>query len=256
MPLVDMHVHAFTEDLPLARDRRYTPAVAAPLADLLAVLDKTGIERALLVQPSFLADDHAYLLACLAQHPDRLRGVASLQTPDAALVHHAAWDAAGIRGVRINLPGSPVPDLGSEPWQRLARLMAGEDWHLEVHATGEQWLALRGPLSAWPGRVVLDHLGRAGDPASQALVVGLATLDHVWVKASAPYRTPDGRAADTARRILDATGGRRVLWGSDWPFTQHEHTASYAGQLEWAASALGTAAATVDDNARALLSWD
>jgi predicted TIM-barrel fold metal-dependent hydrolase len=256
MPLVDMHVHAFTDDLPLAPRRRYTPIAAAPIADLLTVLDRAGVGRALLVQPSFLADGHAYLLGCLARHPDRLRGVAAVQTPGTALVQHAAWHAAGIRGVRINLPGLPVPDLSGASWQRLARVLADKGWHLEVHATGEQWTALRGVLSAWPGRVVLDHLGRAGDLESQEIVVGLATLDHVWVKASAPYRTPHLRAADTARRILDATGGRRVLWGSDWPFTQHEHVASYAEQVEWAASVLGTAASTVDDNARTLLSWD
>src|SRR5919108_1604702 len=173
MPLVDTHVHAFVDGLPLAPARRYTPATAAPLDRLLAVLDAAGAERALLVQPSFLADDHAYLLRCLTRQPDTLRGVASLLDPDAALVHHDAWHAAGIRGVRLNLPGLPSPDLTGLRWRHLARVMVEHGWHLEVHATGEQWAGLRRPLAGWPGPVVLDHLGRAEDPVAQAHVVDL-----------------------------------------------------------------------------------
>jgi predicted TIM-barrel fold metal-dependent hydrolase len=253
MPLVDTHVHAFVEGLALARTRRYTPPAAAPLDDLLAVLDTAGVRRAVLVQPSFLADDHTYLLECLAHESDRLRGVASLLEPGPALAHHDSWHAAGIRGVRLNLAGLPIPDLSR--WQHLARLMATLDWHLEVHATGEQWADLRRDLANWPGHVVLDHLGRAGDPVAQSHVVDLARLDHVWVKASAPYRSPDGWAAATAARILDATQGRRILWGSDWPFTQHEHATSYPELVRWAAGVLGQAAALVDGNALRLLGW-
>ncbi|QYN37057.1 amidohydrolase family protein [Pseudonocardia sp. DSM 110487] len=253
MPLVDTHVHAFAAGLAMAPARRYTPATAAPLDDLLSVLDAAGVARALLVQPSFLADDHAYLLECLARHPDRLRGVASLLDPGVALAHYGAWHDAGVRGVRLNLAGLPTPDLSR--WRDLARVMAELGWHLEVHATGEQWADLRPGLERWPGTVVLDHLGRAADPLAQSHVVALARLDHVWVKASAPYRTPDGWAADTAARILDATGGRRVLWGSDWPFTQHEGATSYPDLVEWAVDVLGPAADLVDGNAARLLGW-
>jgi predicted TIM-barrel fold metal-dependent hydrolase len=253
MPLVDTHVHAFVQGLALAPARRYTPATAAPLDDLVAVLDAAGVRRAVLVQPSFLADDHAYLLECLARQPDRLRGVASLLDPGPALVHHEAWHATGIRGVRLNLAGLPAPDLAR--WQRLSRVTVELGWHLEVHATGEQWADLRRDLARWPGPVVLDHLGRAGDPVAQSHVVELARLDHVWVKASAPYRMPDGWAAETADRILDTTQGQRILWGSDWPFTQYEHATSYPELLEWAAGILGPAADLIDGNATRLLGW-
>jgi hypothetical protein len=46
-----------------------------------------------------------------------------------------------------------------------------------------------------------------------------------------------------------------VLWGSEWPFTQHESTTSYPALLEWADRVLGLAADLVDGTATRLLSW-
>ena len=72
---VDAHAHVFEPGLATVRDARYVPAYAAPLEQYLARLDEHGLERGVLVQPSFLGTDNSYLLAALAREPERLRGV-------------------------------------------------------------------------------------------------------------------------------------------------------------------------------------
>ena len=46
------------------------------------------------------------------------------------------------------------------------------------------------------------------------------------------YRSwPDARgsaACAAARALLQALGAERLLWGSDWPHTQHRHLADFA----------------------------
>ena len=67
---LDAHLHVFHDGLPLRAQRRYAPDYSAATETLLARLDAEGVRGAVLVQPSFLAD-HDYLLAAVAEHPDR-----------------------------------------------------------------------------------------------------------------------------------------------------------------------------------------
>lgn len=89
--------------------------------------------------------------------------------------------------------------------------------------TGEQWLTLAPALCGWPSAVVIDHLGLPGRSAeADRCMLDLAARDQVWVKVSGTYRSAPGAAAGMLRRILDEVGPDRPLWGSDWPWTQHE----------------------------------
>ncbi|MFC7208694.1 amidohydrolase family protein [Comamonas endophytica] len=60
----------------------------------------------------------------------------------------------------------------------------------------------------------------------------------MWVKLSAAYRnasdSPDRdapAARECARQLLAAFGPQRLVWGSDWPHTQHRHLADYGTSL-------------------------
>src|SRR5260370_35160782 len=66
----------------------------------------------------------------------------------------------------------------------------------------------------------------------------LAGSGRVWVKRSAPYRI--WQAADCAAsgrqataQLLQAFTAGRLLWGSDWPHTQHAGQASYPAAVRW-----------------------
>ena len=69
----DCHFHVF-EDIaryPLAPGRSYTPA-AAPMVDYRRMMAATGVERAVLVQPSVYGSDHRLFVDMLDRKSTRL----------------------------------------------------------------------------------------------------------------------------------------------------------------------------------------
>jgi predicted TIM-barrel fold metal-dependent hydrolase len=54
----------------------------------------------------------------------------------------------------------------------------------------------------------------------------------VWVKASGPYRFA-ASAKTVLERLIDVAGTERLLWGSDWPWTQHPEITDYAVTRRW-----------------------
>ncbi|WP_198655083.1 amidohydrolase family protein [Streptomyces geranii] len=240
----DTHAHVFERGLRLAHGRRYSPDYDATVDAYLALLDAHGLAAGVLVQPSFLGTDNSYLLDALGKAPERLRGVAVIDpgTPGEELDRLVA---AGVRGIRLNLVDRPVPPLDEPLWQRLARELAARALHLEVQAQRLQWTELEPWLLRWPGAVVVDHLGLPGDPSlsypGSLALARLLAAPHVWVKASAPYRSAPGAATAMLRALLSAGGGERMLWGSDWPWTRHERDRVYGTTLTWLTAELGPA---------------
>ena len=172
-----------------------------------------------------------------AHRADRLRGVAVVDASidDAAL---RGLDDDGVRGIRLNLIGRPAPDLEGADWRRLFARVRALDWHVEVHAESQRLGAIAAPVLAAGCALVVDHFGRPSVvPPSQdpgfAWLLGAATHDRVWVKLSAAYRNAaptqaDAVAVDAAQALCAAFGAERLVWGSDWPHTQHRDVADFA----------------------------
>jgi predicted TIM-barrel fold metal-dependent hydrolase len=235
--LVDCHFHVFDTGVAVA-SARYRPPYAAPLADWLSMAGTVGGPAAdpygVVVQTSFLGTDNSTMLGALRRMPERLRGVAVVD-PSASPAELAALDAAGVRGIRLNLYGDAGwRRIDTAPWRTLFQRIAALGWHVEIHTNdgdGATVLAvLDGALGSTPVPVVLDHFGRPGalgvdDPIfDTARAVG--TRRPLWVKISAPYRltSPDQWPALTMQ-WSQVAGADRLLWGSDWPWTNHEGAA-------------------------------
>jgi predicted TIM-barrel fold metal-dependent hydrolase len=234
---VDTHAHIFQRGLKTVAHARYVPDYDATAADYLRMLDAHGIAQGVLVQPSFLGTDNGYLLAALARHRDRLRGVVVLEpTTTAETLQELA--AAGVVGIRLNLVGLPLPELGREPWAGFLVRLARQGFLVEVQREARDLPKVVGPLVAAGISVVVDHFGRPDptlgteDPGFRYLLEA-ASSRRVWLKLSGSYRNgPGGRgeqiAAAAAPLARAAFGPARLLWGSDWPHTQFEGSASYA----------------------------
>jgi len=236
MTAVDTHAHVFQHDLKLAAVRRYAPDYDASCDDYLRHLDANGVSHGVLVQPSFLGTDNAFMLRCVREHRDRLRAIAVVDPGvDEATLRELA--DAGVVGIRLNLVGKPLPDFSSAPWRALLASVARLGWHVQVHREARDLPKVIAPLLASGVRVVVDHFGRydpklgTDDPGFRYLLTTASTRK-VWVKLSGAYRNGDGEtAAATAQRaaklLLDAFGPDHLVWGSDWPHTQFEHTVRY-----------------------------
>jgi len=222
----------------MSSGRRYTPGYDATPTALFDHLAAHGMTHAVLVQPSFLGTDNSELLNAIAAHPERLRGVAVIDF-DVSDRELCALREGGVVGVRFNLVGAPLPDLESPRWRGLLERVAATDWHVEIHREAHDLHRVVASALRCGVRVVVDHFGRPNpergiDDDGFNSLLGLGASRNVWVKVSAAYRCSlehEAFVVAAARRLIDAYGSDRLLWGSDWPHTQCESAANVAADL-------------------------
>ena len=223
--------------MPLAQQRRHAPDYDATLEDYVAHLSAHGVSHSVLVQPSFLGTDNSFFLDVLRRYPKRFRGVAVVDC-EVSESELARLDHAGVVGIRLNLIGLPLPELSAPDWRWLFARVNALGWHVEVHCEAQDLHAAIAPLLQQACTVVVDHFGRpdphsaAHDPGFQYLL-SVAATGRVWVKLSAAYRSivnSDGTAigATLASQLVAAFTPERLVWGSDWPHTQHQQLIDYA----------------------------
>jgi predicted TIM-barrel fold metal-dependent hydrolase len=239
---IDSHAHVFSRDLQLTSARRYTPDYDATLALYLANLARHGLSHGVLVQPSFLGTDNSYLLAALAQAPEQLRGVVVVAR-DISRAELQAMATQGVTGIRLNLMGKPLPDFTEPEWQVLFGHIAELDWHIELHRQVEDLPQLVRALLPFGCKIVVDHFGRpdarlgVNQPGFIELL-DLGTTGQLWMKVSAIYRLAgDARqnlefACSVLPLLEQSLGPQRLVWGSDWPHTQHERDVGYGAVME------------------------
>lgn len=233
--ICDCHVHVFdSEDrYPFDPARTYTPG-SAPLQDLVAMHQRMGVERMVIVQASPYGTDNACLLDVLHSRGEGARGVAVID--DSVLDSELQrMHEAGVRGVRVNLEtvGQNDPVAARAELLSTARRVKDFGWHVQTYTNLKVFQQLAEVLPLLPVPLVVDHFGRARGELgrSQAGFEDLAAAlrsGQVYVKLSAPYRC-SGLAdyadmADLAKALFEANP-ERVLWGSDWP-----HPGAAAGQ--------------------------
>lgn len=215
----DCHVHVFgpRARYPLDPRRRYTPGQAT-VENLAMAMKRSGLSRAVLVQPSPYGADHGCLVDALSAMEGRCAGVASFPA-DAPLKDTtlAQLDAVGVRGLRVHA-------LREDHAQALSSVSRGADvarelgWsiHMQI-AAGQLELAekLAGEVDV---AIVLDHLAYVR-PVDLGRLLALLNNRDIFVKISALYRQPNRTAAIEAARVLLAQAPEQCLWGSDWPHT-------------------------------------
>jgi L-fuconolactonase len=226
--ITDSQVHIWAADSPsrpwpaggAARAQRPVPF---EMSDLVAEMDAAGVDRAVIVPPSWEGDRNDVALAAAAQFPERLAvmGRITLGRPSAG--DFSAWrDQPGMLGVRLTfLLGGRVEDA---EWFWPKAEAAG----LPVMIFGPgQTEEFGGVARRYPDlRLIVDHLNLATgsgiadlDGVLEPLLL-LSSLDNVAVKLSAlPCLLGADDSFETLvphiRRVVDAFGASRCMWGSD-----------------------------------------
>jgi 2-pyrone-4,6-dicarboxylate lactonase len=222
----DTHVHIWGpfDRFPLAKGAPYTPPERTS-DDLLALHERLGVDRAVIVQTTVYKADNRAMLDGIARSNGRWRGVALIDESfdDAAF---RALHEGGVRGVRFgfvkHLGG--VPDLALV--RRTAARIAPLGWHLVLHLDAgniPEFIDFFGEFSL---PVVVDHMGRVPvrdglDQTPFRLLLELLQRPNWWVKVSGAERIsetgpPFADAIPFAQRLI-AVAPDRVLWGTDWP---------------------------------------
>lgn len=228
----DCHAHIY-ENVASVAGARYTPSAPAPLPNWLDHHRRHDLKGGVIVQVSFLGTDNSELCAALAKLDLKsFAGVAvvPLDVTDVALDQLVA---AGIKGVRWNLVrGKTMPDLDSALVQRFLGKLRLHQLHLEIHLEGQKLAPILAKLTDQGVPIVVDHFGLPSEPdpsidPMMRAVNELVDMASLYFKLSAHYRSPFDMMP-YASELLSKLGSNRVVWGSDWPHTQHEAKTDFA----------------------------
>ena len=232
-PTIDCQVHAYERDRP---ERPWIGHLEGPPEvtgdDMVAAMDAVGVDGALLVSPfSMYGFDASYALEVYEKHPDRF-GLIKPFDPESESVDEdvSEWTSLpGVVGVRFMLARVSF-DADHPGVNQIFAAAARADVPLNVMCSQKldimHQLVRRNPDT----QIVIDHLGLAQpyeppappDPwADLPEVTALAQFDNVAIKISGagtlshePFPYPD--IWEPLRRIFDAFGIERCMWGTDW----------------------------------------
>jgi predicted TIM-barrel fold metal-dependent hydrolase len=244
---IDAHVHVWTDDRARyprpAGEADYPPPRFTP-EDFLAHARPNGVARAVLVQMSFYRADHSYMLEAMRVHPGRFSTIGLVNTGVGdAVAAMTELAGRGVRGFRIAQgTASPQTWLDGAGMAAIWRFATERRLALCPLVNPDALAAIDRMCGRFPETtVVIDHLARIGvdgtirDADVQALCA-LAKHRHVHVKVSAFYalghkRAPYTDLAPMIRRVFEAYGPKRLMWGSDCPF-QVQDGRTYRASVE------------------------
>lgn len=235
MPTIDCQVHAYERNHP---GRPWLAALTGPEEvtgdQMVVAMDEVGVDGALLVSPfTMYGYDAGYAIEVQKAHPGRFGLIKPVDPSDPGVAETIAeWKTTkGTVGIRLMLNQAGVSTDAADPGlNRVLAAAAKRSLPVNLMATGR--LEQAGQLAARhpEAQVVIDHLGLpqpqqrpapAAPFADLPKLLALAAHDNVAVKVSGACTLshesfPYIDIWDPLRRIFDAFGLARCLWGTDW----------------------------------------
>lgn len=229
--IVDPHVHVWTHDpqFPWAPDLKDPPPGDALPGTLLQRMQASGVEKTVIVHVIYYRWDCRYTAASVRANRDKFAGVCRVDPQSATAVADLDhWVAEGFAGVRLSPAVGPAGDWINDRrqmdmiWSRAAELkiplcvLCGISRIPDV----EQLIQRHGERLD----VCIDHMAdcpiERPDELKKLLALAryprvFVKLSHLWSLSREAYPYRDTH--DQVRRLYDAFGPRRLMWGTDWP---------------------------------------
>jgi 2-pyrone-4,6-dicarboxylate lactonase len=232
----DTHFHIFgpPETFPFLSTHEYTPP-AAPLEHYLKMAAIIGTDRGVVVQPSVHGLDNSATLDAIARSGGRFRGVARMDESTPKNEMQRLHDG-GVRGARFNLLDRPRGNVKLDVLDRCVERIAEFGWSIDLHIDTKNLLAQERRVRSMTVPVVIDHIARIkpaeglNQPAFQ-LLLDLLKNKRVWVKVSGADKICNTKVHSyfglpfveviPFAAVIIAAAPDRVIWGSDWPHSNH-----------------------------------
>ncbi len=255
MKLVDAQIHIWAESTP----ERPWPARHAPhrpgsftAEDLLREMAEAGVDRAVLVPPSWEGERNDLVLAAAQAYPQRFAVMGRLDPRDPqSRSRFARWtEQPGMLGLRFTFHTpqfEPMLHDGSADWIWPEAERAGLPLMVLINqrlAPKIATIAERHPQL----RLIIDHMavpkGSKGADVAFAdlpMLLALAKYPNVAVKASGiPHFATDAYPFPSLhaplRAAFDAFGPRRMFWGTDMTklaCSYRQAVTLYTEELPW-----------------------
>ena len=255
MIIIDAQVHVWppeSADRPYVKEDASKPHRPIPLTydRLLEEMKTAGVDRVILVPPSWEGYRNDYALEAAQKYPDRfaVMGKVPLNDPESK-DRIASWlKQPGMLGFRISFRHTGTHsflDDGTADW-----FWADcERYDIPVMIFAPFAVAKIGAIAErHPGlRVIVDHMGLNVQWKGKDLAPGIdvllkfARMNNVAVKASClpcyvaePYPFPT--LHPQIRRVVDAFGPQRIFWGTDlsqMPCSYHQAVTLFTEELDF-----------------------
>jgi predicted TIM-barrel fold metal-dependent hydrolase len=230
--IVDSQVHLWKAQTP---EWPWVPGRVAQLPEpftierLVPMMDEAGVDRAVIVPPSWPGDRNDYALEAVQRHPGRfaVMGRIPLEKPQSAALLQKWKEQPGMLGVRLTLHRAQAALLesGTADWFWPAAEKAG----LPVMFLAPGNMPRFAPIAERHPQLplIIDHMSLTAEIAERRAigkaideVVALARYPNVSVKlSSAPTYSfdlyPWRDMTEHLKRCFDAFGPRRCYWGTD-----------------------------------------
>ena len=226
---MDAHTHVVSSDCetyplsPAALPGNWYLQSPCSAEGLLAEMDASGVDRAVLVQPlGAYSFDNRYAAVSASAHPDRFTAACCVDPRgDSPAETLRGWlDRSGVGGVRFFALSQQRSWL-SDPatfvlWEQA--IASGVPVIVTVHES--QFDELASVLERFGDAVVsLDHCGFC-DAAEPEPLLALARFDNLCLKVTTNVIDAAVAVEGTARRFVGrlagAFGAERLVWGSDF----------------------------------------
>ncbi|MEJ0075893.1 MAG: amidohydrolase family protein [Alphaproteobacteria bacterium] len=232
--IVDAQIHLWKAE---SEDWKWVPNAKPQLPEpftverALPLMDEAGVERAVVVPPSWHGDRNDYALEAVKRYPSRfaVMGRIALQDPKSAALLPGWKSQPGMLGIRLTFLGPAAKWLedGTADWFWPEAEKAAIPIMFLAVGKGAQMARI---AEKYPGlQLIADHMGMSlSDEAVRAGkfdgpigdVLALAKYPNVSVKlsGSANYSRQPYPYADLnphIRRLFEAYGPQRSYWGTD-----------------------------------------
>ncbi len=247
--IIDTHTHVVSSDKtkhPLDPGARgWSTEVNNDVEDLIAEMDKAGVECATLVQPNATYGlNNIYQCDSAMLYAPRTVSVGILDpaAPDAADKLSYWVNEHGMLGVRLQSQAEPDDPSCDAIWQRADEL--GVPISIGGGGQPDKVNQMRNVASRHPNVMFApDHFaGWSGsdDKASMtAALEDMAKLPNAHLRISStslgPYTGLSDPGKELFQRVIHAFTPQRVMWGSNFPSSRE---GGYIGQLQIAATSL------------------
>jgi predicted TIM-barrel fold metal-dependent hydrolase len=255
MLIVDSQVHIWAADTP---ERPWPNRPALPhrpvpfsAADLLQAMDEGGVDRVVIVPPTWEGDRNDVALAAARANPERFAVMGRID-PDQPGIREQLpnWrQQPGMLGLRFHFARPEYEEpLRNRSYRWIWSLAEAYQLPVMMNVTPEQIALVEDIARAHPKlKLTLDHMvvhfGKKDEEAFCDLpkVLRLARFDNVAVKASSlpsytcdPY--PYRRLHGYVRQAYEAFGPERVFWGTDYskiPCSYSQAVAMFVEEMDW-----------------------
>ncbi|MBI1788089.1 MAG: amidohydrolase [Acidobacteria bacterium] len=227
--IIDSHVHLWKKDprYPWAKETTRPPDQDRTPEMLLELMKANGIEKTVIIQVIHYRWDNSYLAAVLKEYPRYFQGVARVNPESSAAPDDLSrLVEQGFRGVRISPSGEAGGDWIRGPlmpplWKRCQELKVP----MTVLAPVTRMPDVGKLVENFPAlTVVIDHMADSplDRPEELRKLIALSRYPKVFVKVSHSWSLskqgyPWKDSQEQVKRLYDAFGPKRLMWGTDWP---------------------------------------